>query len=44
MGRNPAGLGLQGLRAPDLAALGAFYDRARFGQALRKQAERLARR
>jgi len=31
-------------RAPDLAALGAFYDQARFGQALRKQAERLARR
>jgi 5'-3' exonuclease len=31
-------------RAPDLVALGAFYDQARFGQALRKQAERLARR
>jgi 5'-3' exonuclease len=31
-------------RAPDLAALGAFYDQARFGQALRKQAERLAKR
>jgi len=30
-------------RAPDLAALGAFYDQARFGQALRRQAERLAR-
>ena len=30
-------------RAPDLVALGAFYDQARFGQALRKQAERLAR-
>ncbi len=31
-------------RAPDLAALGAFYDQARFGQALRRQAERLANR
>jgi len=31
-------------RAPDLDALGVFYDQARFGQALRKQAERLARR
>ena len=31
-------------RAPDLEALGAFYDQARFGQALRKQAERLAKR
>ena len=30
-------------RAPDLVALGAFYDQARFGLALRKQAERLAR-
>jgi len=30
-------------RAPDLGALGAFYDQARFGQALRKQAERLAK-
>jgi 5'-3' exonuclease len=30
-------------RAPDLEALGALYDQARFGQALRKQAERLAR-
>ncbi|MEX1994710.1 MAG: 5'-3' exonuclease H3TH domain-containing protein [Steroidobacteraceae bacterium] len=30
-------------RAPDLGALGAFYDQARFGQALRKQAERIAR-
>ncbi|MGQ0430540.1 MAG: 5'-3' exonuclease [Gammaproteobacteria bacterium] len=28
---------------PDLDALGAFYDRARFGAALRRQAERLAR-
>jgi DNA polymerase-1 len=31
-------------RPPDLEALGAFYDQARFGQALRKQAERLAKR
>jgi 5'-3' exonuclease len=31
-------------RAPDLEALGALYDQARFGQALRKQAERLANR
>jgi hypothetical protein len=31
-------------RAPDLEALGALYDQARFGQALRKQAERLAKR
>lgn len=31
-------------RTPDLVALGAFYDLARFGQALRKQAERLASR
>ncbi|HEY5559374.1 MAG TPA: 5'-3' exonuclease H3TH domain-containing protein [Steroidobacteraceae bacterium] len=31
-------------RAPDLEALGAFYDQARFGQALRQQAERLAKR
>lgn len=31
-------------RAPNLDALGAFYDQARFGQALRKQAERLAKR
>ncbi len=30
-------------RAPDLEALGIFYDQARFGQALRRQAERLAR-
>jgi 5'-3' exonuclease len=29
-------------RKPDLDALGAFYDRARFGAALRRQAERLA--
>ncbi len=29
-------------RRPDLAALDAFYDRHRFGPALRKQAERLA--
>ncbi len=29
-------------RRPDLAALGAFYDQARFGAALRRQAERLA--
>lgn len=29
-------------RKPDLAALDAFYDRHRFGPALRKQAERLA--
>ena len=31
-------------RAPDLETLSAFYDQARFGQALRKQAERLANR
>ena len=30
-------------RTPDLGTLGAFYDQARFGQALRKQAERLAK-
>ena len=30
-------------RTPNLEALGALYDQARFGQALRKQAERLAR-
>jgi DNA polymerase I len=30
-------------RAPDLETLGVFYDQARFGQALRKQAERLAK-
>jgi len=30
-------------RRPDLAALGAFYDRQRFGAALRRQAERLAK-
>jgi DNA polymerase I len=30
-------------RKPDLEALGVFYDRARFGVALRRQAERLAR-
>jgi DNA polymerase-1 len=29
-------------RPPDLAALGVFYDRQRFGGALRRQAERLA--
>jgi DNA polymerase I len=29
-------------RRPDLSALGAFYDRHRFGAALRRQAERLA--
>jgi DNA polymerase I len=29
-------------RKPDLDALGAFYDRARFGPALRRQAERLS--
>jgi 5'-3' exonuclease len=29
-------------RKPDLDALGAFYDRHRFGAALRRQAERLA--
>jgi len=29
-------------RKPDLAALGAFYDRHKFGLALRRQAERLA--
>ena len=31
-------------RAPDLPALGAFYDQARFGPALRRQAERIANR
>ena len=29
-------------RKPDLEALGAFYDRHKFGPALRRQAERLA--
>ena len=29
-------------RQPDLEALGAFYDRQKFGPALRRQAERLA--
>ena len=29
-------------RKPDLPALGAFYDRQKFGPALRRQAERLA--
>ena len=29
-------------RKPDLEALGAFYDRQRFGPALRRQAERIA--
>ncbi len=29
-------------RKPDLVALGAFYDRQKFGPALRRQAERLA--
>jgi 5'-3' exonuclease len=29
-------------RKPDLPALGIFYDRHRFGPALRRQAERLA--
>ena len=29
-------------RKPDLEALGAFYDRQKFGRALRRQAERLA--
>jgi hypothetical protein len=29
-------------RKPDLDRLGAFYDRQRFGAALRRQAERLA--
>ena len=29
-------------RKPDLEALGAFYDRQKFGAALRRQAERLA--
>jgi 5'-3' exonuclease len=29
-------------RKPDLAALGAFYDRHKFGAALRRQAARLA--
>ena len=31
-------------RKPDLEALGAFYDRQKFGPALRRQAERLAKR
>jgi 5'-3' exonuclease len=30
-------------RKPDLEALGAFYDRQKFGAALRRQAERLAK-
>lgn len=30
-------------RKPDVEALGAFYDRAKFGAALRRQAERLAK-
>jgi 5'-3' exonuclease len=30
-------------RKPDLAGLGAFYDRAKFGSALRRQAERLGK-
>ncbi len=30
-------------RAPDLDSLGAFYDHAKFGAALRRQAERLAK-
>jgi 5'-3' exonuclease len=30
-------------RSPDLEGLGAFYDRQRFGPALRRQAERLAK-
>jgi len=30
-------------RKPDLEALGAFYDRQKFGEALRRQAERLAK-
>jgi DNA polymerase I len=29
-------------RKPDIAALEAFYDRARFGAMLRKQAQRIA--
>ena len=29
-------------RKPDLEGLGAFYDRQKFGAALRRQAERLA--
>jgi hypothetical protein len=29
-------------RKPDLEALGVFYDRQRFGPALRRQAERIA--
>jgi hypothetical protein len=29
-------------RKPDLAGLASFYDRQRFGAALRRQAERLA--
>ena len=35
-------IGMLRRRRPDLAALGLFYDRHRFGPALRKQAERLA--
>jgi 5'-3' exonuclease len=31
-------------RKPDLEALGVFYDRQRFGPALRRQAERIAAR
>jgi 5'-3' exonuclease len=40
----PLELGAQSIRRrpPDLAALGEFYDRQRFGAALRRQAERLA--
>ena len=40
----PLECGLETLRRrkPDLPALGAFYDRQRFGAALRRQAERLA--
>jgi 5'-3' exonuclease len=40
----PIEFGLESLRRrqPDLDGLGAFYDRHRFGPALRKQAERLA--
>ena len=42
----PLAVGTDGLRrsAPDLAGLGAFYDRAGFGPMLRKQAEQIARR
>lgn len=41
----PLEFDLEGLRRrkPDLDALGTFYDRHRFGAALRRQAERLAR-